>query len=489
MKKHFTPPLKKFNLSLIFGIAVVLLLINSCRKENDSNELDQTKTELEQWYKEKVGKSASSPFSNLQPNWQKIYTNKQQKETVYEIELSNPKALIIKFGNADMKTQQEHSNVRLLIFKDDLTGNIKYGAYMYINHENETNPKQLHYKKLTNLTGRVVFYNLNGTMANGWIYKDGKAIAQTTPDESLNLNGKANSAAKGKVMNEGNTSCGYELMDTFFMVCGSVPSTGFISCNLQYYGKTNVMVCTTDNFGGNQQTIDHIAEEGLGGYVLKLDCKGRPGGDAINVLGCGCVFPEEVETACAPREIINSVKNPCLKSQVDSAINAKTSISNMLKTEFGGTIQYEDYSLEFRDTTNLADGTDGEEQRLSGIAYEIRLNMNKLPYYSKEYITATIYHEILHAFMDLNFSKNNNGKYDISTGHEEMANKYIILMTGALRIHNPNIPAIEAWALAWGGLQETTLWDSLTDDQRNQIGAINSRHRNSSVNRLGTYCN
>ena len=44
MKKHFTPRPQKFNLCLILGIAMALLLINSCRK--DRQNLPLTKTEL-----------------------------------------------------------------------------------------------------------------------------------------------------------------------------------------------------------------------------------------------------------------------------------------------------------------------------------------------------------------------------------------------------------------------------------------------------------
>ncbi|MGN7990067.1 hypothetical protein ACTJKC_22190 [Pedobacter sp. 22226] len=76
-------------------------------------------------------------------------------------------------------------------------------------------------------------------------------------------------------------------------------------------------------------------------------------------------------------------------------------------------------------------------------------NKNKLPTYSQEYILSTIYHEILHAYMFSKLSKGPDGKYNISAQHEDMANKYVTLITGALKIAFPNISDQEAWGLSW----------------------------------------
>lgn len=200
------------------------------------------------------------------------------------------------------------------------------------------------------------------------------------------------------------------------------------------------------------------------------------------------VTPEPTDPQ--PREIIDKVKNPCLKAQTSVALNAKTTIRDMLNTTFGGN-QFDDLELEIRDTTNLNSITDAEMQRLSGLAFEIRLNENKLPNASKEYIVSTVYHEILHAFMESKLPKDSNGKYIITDQHQDMATKYVTLITGALKIAFPNLSSAEAWALSWGGLEKTPFYTTkLTDEQRNAITNLNNKHKSkSAVDKLGTYCN
>jgi len=70
-----------------------------------------------------------------------------------------------------------------------------------------------------------------------------------------------------------------------------------------------------------------------------------------------------------------------------------------------------------------------------------------------------------------------------------MANKYVTLMTGALKIAFPNISK-EAWGLSWGGLQGTNLYTTkLIQAQRGAIGETNRRHHHkSATDKQGAYC-
>ena len=75
-----------------------------------------------------------------------------------------------------------------------------------------------------------------------------------------------------------------------------------------------------------------------------------------------------------------------------------------------------------------------------------------------------------------------------------MAEKYLTLMIGALKINYPNISDKDAWGLAWGGLHETPFYKDnakLTVVQRIEIGEINRKHtnKNNVLDRSGTYCN
>jgi hypothetical protein len=60
---------------------------------------------------------------------------------------------------------------------------------------------------------------------------------------------------------------------------------------------------------------------------------------------------------------------------------------------------------------------------------------------SKEYIVATVYHEILHAYLIATCPVDAEGKFllPLGNGHNNMANKYITLLTGALKIAFPDI--------------------------------------------------
>jgi hypothetical protein len=188
------------------------------------------------------------------------------------------------------------------------------------------------------------------------------------------------------------------------------------------------------------------------------------------------------------KAIKNLVKSPCLSNQVNKALNSKSTISRMLKEEFSGTEFMYDPDIYFRDSTNLADTVDGNMHR-SGLDYTITLNQNKLPTTSKEYIMSTVYHEVLHAYLELYFIKNGKGQYVINPQHNAMADKYVTLISGAL-INDYGIPANDAWALAWGGLQETTLWDGpnaiFSKTQKDAIALVNTKYRDGTK---GSYCN
>lgn len=214
-------------------------------------------------------------------------------------------------------------------------------------------------------------------------------------------------------------------------------------------------------------------------------------GDGVVYYGEGPVNPfPEPETP--EKEIMDSVDNPCIKSQVANAATAQTTIRNMMIEVFGGQDEVESLNLTFKDVTILPDTTSGDAKRWSATNndFEIRLNKNTLPTYSKEYILSTIYHEVLHAYMFNQLTPGPDGKYNITSQHEDMANKYVFLMTGALKIAFPGISDQEAWGLSWGGLEDTNLYKTkLTKAQRDEITDINKAHTNKSATKLGTYCN
>lgn len=222
------------------------------------------------------------------------------------------------------------------------------------------------------------------------------------------------------------------------------------------------------------------------------DCQGVVAGGAYPT-DCGCIGGTTGITECPLREIIDSVTNPCIKTQVALAGSAQTTIRNMMREVFGGPSEVESLNLTFKDVTNLPNTTSGDAKRWSATNndFEIRLNQNTLKVSSKEYILSTVYHEILHAYMFSKLTPGPDGRYNITSQHEDMANKYVILMTGALKIAFPDISDQEAWGLSWGGLEDTNLYTTkLTQAQRDAISETNRRHTHkTATDKQGTYCN
>ncbi|GGE71312.1 hypothetical protein EV200_1167 [Pedobacter psychrotolerans] len=146
--------------------------------------------------------------------------------------------------------------------------------------------------------------------------------------------------------------------------------------------------------------------------------------------------------------------------------------------------------MTFYQSSTLASQDDGIT---NGSQYDINiyLNSNTLPSYSKEYTIATIYHEVLHAYLNSLFQPNSNGQtfINIPNQHEYMATNYVTVISRALTSKFPEISSYDAWGLAWGGLQETSLWGVLTESDKQQIIDINKNYSNRGSLKKGDYCN
>ncbi|QDW26591.1 hypothetical protein FFJ24_017875 [Pedobacter sp. KBS0701] len=268
-----------------------------------------------------------------------------------------------------------------------------------------------------------------------------------------------------------------------------------ITCTSWYLTTTYYAYDGTE-LGSTSRYLFQSCSGDLGDYPEpdhggSIDCQGVVAGGAY-ATDCGCIGGSTGISECPLREVIDSVKNPCIKTQVTWAGTAQTTIRNMMREVFGGPTEVESLNLTFRDVTNLPDTISGDAKRWSATNndFEIRLNQNTLKGYSKEYILSTIYHEILHAYMFSKLTPGPDGKYNITTQHEDMANKYVFLMTGALKIAFPGISDQDAWGLSWGGLEDTNLYKTkLTKAQRDTIADVNKGHTNKSATKLGTYCN
>ncbi|GGI24196.1 hypothetical protein GCM10008119_11450 [Pedobacter mendelii] len=414
----------------------------------------------------------------MSPNWENIFINNQPDQTVYEITLNNPDQIFQTSKTLDKGSEKMYRNkndIRLLIFKDKRTNHILYGAYLsIINEASSSNINLIKYKAYQNLTGKILYYNIDGSFANGWNYINGAVKNQISlSNEAAYINSNFDKLAQlsndnygnGRLQKESSDPCLTGIPD-YGISC--VGTDAYMQCSYYITGYTYI-----NNCGGGGGLIGDT-----GGYTptpIGQPHNGGGGGNSNN----------------SNRDIIDSVQNPCIKAQLALAKSAKTTIRNMLNNEFG-TNNFNERDIFFYDITTLPDTTAGTTHGNSAYSFIINLNKNTLPQRSKEYILSTIYHEVLHAYMDTQIGKDSSGKYLISNQHETMANNYILLMTGALKIAFPNLGDRDAWALSWGGLEETPFYTTmLSVTEQAEIQNLNERHKKATDANLrhGTYCN
>ncbi|WP_162429145.1 hypothetical protein [Mucilaginibacter sp. 14171R-50] len=222
-----------------------------------------------------------------------------------------------------------------------------------------------------------------------------------------------------------------------------------------------------------------------------------PGHIAINnVPGGGFPPPTDEDDPCPPNDydIINKVKDPCLKAMVDATIQKDINfyINESMKSIFN---QNTDFNIDFADAgpSNFISPTDdgktdvthagfgnvtlpdgSKKLVLNTMDLTITLNSN-LGNSSKEYITASIMHEAFHAY--LTYSQT------IVNQHLDMARNYINSMATQLQAMYPNLSPVDAKALAWGGLEREAgiLYTNLNTTEKNIISSTNALYKN------GTY--
>ncbi len=199
-------------------------------------------------------------------------------------------------------------------------------------------------------------------------------------------------------------------------------------------------------------------------------------------IGCGSSGGGEI----TPPEILNHVTDPCLRNSVDNAISkdCRNKITGFVNTVFGSGNQFNLQFLnsyfpagDLRDAETVVAYVSGSTISLSIITF----NLNQLNNASVEYITATILHEVIHAWIDFQYPAGT-----ALTQHEMMASQYRRgLIEAALQQMFTGMSPQEASDLSWGGLQNTTAYNSLPSSERQRIEQANVDFKN---HVLGTPC-
>ncbi|ATP56730.1 hypothetical protein CPT03_09710 [Pedobacter ginsengisoli] len=190
-----------------------------------------------------------------------------------------------------------------------------------------------------------------------------------------------------------------------------------------------------------------------------------------------------------PLEVVNKILNQCLKNAVDLALNAKNTLRDMMNSLYGNTT-FSDMKLVISEANTLANGDAGNAQFYPNISTDsITLNKTELLKRPKEYIVSTVYHEVIHSYMDIKNYKTSTGTYSPPTNHQEMVDGYLGILISALKSAFPNLSTHDAWALTWDGLKDTTMWnDFLTESERQDVDATLLKYHKDATNKLGTFC-
>lgn len=165
-----------------------------------------------------------------------------------------------------------------------------------------------------------------------------------------------------------------------------------------------------------------------------------------------------------PVTITNIIQNPCIKSQVQATIssNIEFRLNETMQSVFGTNT---DFNIQFADdipahlsdpaesaqtdviSTTLAQNT--SRRIILGMDLKITINRTLLANASKEYIAATVIHEVFHAYL--------TKSQTILNQHQDMAQNYFNTMKAELIKMFPNLDPAKAEALTWGGLERDNL--------------------------------
>ena len=217
-----------------------------------------------------------------------------------------------------------------------------------------------------------------------------------------------------------------------------------------------------------------LGENGIGG--------GNGGDSGSHSSDVGVGIAKNMKTIDDEEDmIIDFLTNPCAKALVDKAPTLANDIATLLNNTFGmnSNVNITFYNKSLGNTTDVAEtrcsgSPDGKNSTLNCDVY---LNDDIISDASQEYILATIYHEVVHAFLryeqlildekDFNqrypfikeeFLSKGNGqrvkKYIFMENHERFAPFVEKLAHGIMSLPNTNISLEVARAMAKKGVVE-----------------------------------
>ena len=418
------------------------------------------------------------------PNWNEVNLTENSAEKVYEIALINPENIFVASTAVNVKNIdkfKEKSLLKLIVIENKKSHKFSAAIMEFAAFEaNNLSLSQLRYKNYRTFSGAVNFYKINGPLANGWIYKEGKLMAKT--ENALNLgltNINTGVVGKGKLMlaDAGSLACGTRSVAHWRKLCvtiGEVEGWGYsgsgttTSCRWEVYHTTEAIYCQAlesveDAFGGFEGG-GSIGE----GYV---DCAGVPNGTAYQT-DCGCIGGTTGIEKCPSRDIRNKTTDPCISKTVNEALTANKSVEGIIADiikQFDATknvtINIYDGYIYHRDKIGVSTGipkageVSNQKQYPDGkFSADVTLGIEYHSGTSKETIISTLIHEVVHAY--LKYSGDNT--LSSTAQHNIISQKYITPMAAYLKT-SFGISLKDAYALAWSGVSDSNVYNSKTN--------------------------
>lgn len=319
------------------------------------------------------------------------------------------------------------------------------------------------YKQLTlnslskDFSGHVFFADWDNNLIDKYRYENGKVIALDKKYSSTDKKARLQSCTT-------HTECGSFHVQVYFGCCDEETYS---------YGGPYCACC-------ENQPAPTWYDQPTGCYEVTDFCDPDPVDEPGNGTNPGNSNP----TTTVDIDITN-LHTPCMIGAYNSLVDTeiKSKVINIIQGfQKSGNVIIEIVDRDFGNTN-----VDGETRvtNAANNVYEIALNTAALSNASKDYIAATIIHEMIHVYLPAN---------DGTTDHETMATQYVNPMANALKAAGYALTYSDAVDLSWGGLQKTKAWtelkniDTVTGSQvTNRILQTNSNFKNATG--YGVRCN
>ncbi|WP_419700712.1 hypothetical protein [Mucilaginibacter sp. NFX135] len=520
---------------LFVAACLVAIVINSCKKDSRTDQQnavsDPVIAQAKNWYertypvsenKVNTQSTTNADLSQLiKPDWQHTVNYKRSDQPVLEI----PLELSVKFVSAlkNMTTSsfvysKDYSRSSFLLLQDGE----HYNAYImtiiadaaYLKNDVTKLDHNKYNKRDTDFSGVVLYSTPKGVFVSGWFYKNGMITQALQPNGSTVNSGGQKVQSLHPELTEVDCTDWYQYSE----VDGTVVDVKFLGTTCNQHGGDNSgnggapsgsgggggagatpskppppPPCT----GTNSSTLKVQSTDGH--LVVYKNVVQPPPGDGDGTFPPPTTPPPppppSTSSPCtvtipAPT-ILDSLgsKYPCTKVLLAALPNLNTNIARLIYQAFDSK-NSSDITFFAGDPADFT-GTDSKEDGHT-IGYKIYINPFVLSNSSNEYRLVTLYHEALHAFLNLemerlkdvgfaakypeikvtshsNLSGNIKNIFDYTFDegatvsivdkdpqHRTMAEYFTDNLRDAILAYNPSFPVDRATALARYGIFNDT---------------------------------